>query len=212
MRTANLFGASIGLAMVLLCSPAAASDLGVMGHTFAISETDILKVIASRLKAAEKEGRIDQLNEEFRRRVEAKVERPTPALVTATVSPRSWLFDPSITVDRDYSDHRGRIFARGGQRVNPLERLPDYDRVLLFIDGDDGRQVDWALGEMSAAGEHRTRIILTNGAPLELMRRRQVQFFFDQEARLVGHFNLKQVPAKVSKEGNQLRIAEVKPW
>ncbi|MGH6977791.1 MAG: type-F conjugative transfer system protein TraW [Brevundimonas sp.] len=212
MKPLHVLKAIAFFAFLASASPASAGDLGVMGHTFAISEHDILEVISNRLKAAQREGRFEELNREFQRRVEAKVERPTPAPVRTTSAPRTWLFDPSITVDKDYSDHRGRVFARAGQRINPFERLPGYDRVLLFIDGDDERQVEWALGEMRENGEHRTRIILTNGAPLELMRRRQVQFFFDQEARLVTHFQLQQVPARITKEGNQLRISELKPW
>lgn len=207
------FAALLGLlfAACLGASPASAKDLGVIGHTFTIGEQDILEVISARLKAAEKEGRIDQLQREFTRRVEQKVERPNPVPVRTTTYARSWLFDPTITVKEDYADHRGRVFARAGDRINPLERLPDFDRVMLFIDGDDTRQVEWALKEMRAAGEHRTRIILTNGAPLELMRRRGVQFYFDQEARLVEHFSLEQVPAKIAREGSQLRISELMP-
>lgn len=193
-------------------TPATAGDLGVIGTTFEISEQDILSFISARLKQVEAEGRIDEMNRQFAAKVRAKVERPTPANIRTTTQPRSWLYDPTIVVDRDYSDHRGRVFARAGQRINPIERLPDFDRLLVFIDGDDERQVNWALGQSEAHGEHRTKIILTNGAPMELMRNRRRQFFFDQEARLVTHFNIQQVPATVAKEGTQMRVSEVKPW
>lgn len=201
-----------GLALAISAGTARSEDLGTHGATFAIAEHDILEVIARQLRRAEASGRMGQLQEEFQRRVRARVERPTAAPgVRTTTEPRSWLFDPSIIVPRDFADQRGRVFARQGERVNPLEKLPGFDRVLIFLDGDDSRQVDWAIGQLREHGEHRTRLILTKGAPLELMRRRQVQFYFDQEAKLVTHFGIRQVPARVEKEGSRLRISELQP-
>lgn len=193
-------------------SPALAGDLGTHGQTFDIAERDILEMISEQLKRAEASGRMGQLQDEFKRRVQAKVERPNPVPgLVRTVEPRSWLFDPSIIVPQDFSDHRGRVFARAGQRINPLERLPGFDRVLIFLDGDDAAQVDWAVGQLREGGEHRVRLILTKGAPMELMRRRRVQFYFDQEAKLSTHFGIRQVPARVEKDGDKLRISEIRP-
>lgn len=206
-------GAAVAAAAILSANPAAAGDLGVVGQTFRIIETDILEMIGRRLRQAEQEGRLDQLQRAFQERVQRKVERPNPAPgIRTTTAPRTWLFDPTIEVDKDYADHRGVVFARQGQRINPLERLPGFDRVMLFLDGDDPRQVEWAVRQLREHGEQRTRLILTKGAPMELMRSRRVQFYFDQEARLVTHFSIQQVPAKVEREGSRLRISELKPW
>jgi conjugal transfer pilus assembly protein TraW len=208
----NIAAVAVVIASGVGAGSARAEDLGTHGATFAIAEQDILQVIAAKLRLAEAGGRIERMQQEFQRRVRARVERPQAAPgVRTTVEPRSWLFDPSIVVPRDFADHRGRVFARAGSRVNPLQRMPDYDRVMLFIDGDDARQVDWAIGQMREHGEHRTRMVLTKGAPLELMRSRRVQFFFDQEAKLVTHFQIRQVPARITKEGERLRIEELNP-
>lgn len=206
-----LCGAAAALFMAA-ASSALAGDLGTHGQTFDIAERDILEMISEQLKRAEASGRMGQLQDEFKRRVQAKVERPNPVPgLVRTVEPRSWLFDPSIIVPQDFSDHRGRVFARAGQRINPLERLPGFDRILIFLDGDDAAQVDWAVGQLREGGEHRVRLILTKGAPMELMRRRRVQFYFDQEAKLSTHFGIRQVPARVEKDGDKLRISEVRP-
>lgn len=206
-----LCGAAAALFMAA-ASPALAGDLGTHGQTFDIAERDILEMISEQLKRAEASGRMGQLQDEFKRRVQAKVERPNPVPgLVRTVEPRSWLFDPSIIVPQDFSDHRGRVFARAGQRINPLERLPGFDRILIFLDGDDAAQVDWAVGQLREGGEHRVRLILTKGATMELMRRRRVQFYFDQEAKLSTHFGIRQVPARVEKDGDKLRISEVRP-
>lgn len=207
-RLCLLASCALSLAFV---TPASAGDLGTHGQTFAIAEQDILEVIARQLRLAEASGRMASLQEEFQRRVKERVERPTPVPgLTKTAEPRSWLFDPSIFVPQDYADQQGRVFARQGQRINPLERLPGFDRVLIFLDGDDAAQVDWGIQQLRERGEHRVRLILTKGAPLELMRRRRVQFFFDQEAKLTSHFGIRQVPARIEREGDRLRISELK--
>jgi conjugal transfer pilus assembly protein TraW len=206
-----LCGAAAALLMAA-ASPALAGDLGTHGQTFDIAERDILEMISEQLKRAEASGRMGQLQDEFKRRVQAKVERPNPVPgLVRTVEPRSWLFDPSIIVPQDFSDHRGRVFARAGQRINPLERLPGFDRILIFLDGDDAALAQLANGPIHLGGEHRVRLILTKGAPMELMRRRRVQFYFDQEAKLSTHFGIRQVPARVEKDGDKLRISEVRP-
>ena len=57
---------------------------------------------------------------------------------------RSWTFDPAIVLDQDIQDQKGRLVARAGQRVNPLSFVA-MKTDLVFIDGRDDAQVDWAL-------------------------------------------------------------------
>jgi len=57
----------------------------------------------------------------------------------------------------------------------------------------------------------RVYILLTNGAPLELMRRHKVEMFFDQDASLTTRFGITRVPSVVEREGRSLRISEVRP-
>ncbi|WP_240454427.1 type-F conjugative transfer system protein TraW [Caulobacter sp. 17J65-9] len=191
---------------------AQAKDLGTIGHTFTIAETDILEYIAAKLRKAQQAGKLDSLQKEFTARVKKRVERPRAVDgLRTTVEPRSWLFDPTIIVPKDFSDPQGRVFARAGERLNPLDRLPGFDRVLIFINGDDPRQVEFAFKKLGQIGERRGRVVLVDGAPLELMRKRKRQVYFDQEGRLSGHFGLRQVPAIVEREGSRLRVSEVKP-
>jgi conjugal transfer pilus assembly protein TraW len=191
-------------------SPTYGRDLGAHGQTFAIGEVDILKTLGDQLRKAEASGDLAKLQADFTKRVKAGVERPVPVpSLVRTQKPRSWLFDPSIIVPKDFADQRGRVFARQGDRINPLDKIPGFDRVLIFIDGDDEAQVDWAIIQMSKLGEQRTRLILVKGAPLELMRRRKVQVYFDQAGTLSRHFGLTQVPAKIEREGSKLLISEV---
>jgi conjugal transfer pilus assembly protein TraW len=193
-------------------APAQAADLGVRGALFPIVEIDLLDIIGAKLKAAKASGRIDALDKVFAKRAVASVERPAavPGLIT-TRQPRTWLYDPTFTVPHDYADQEGRVFARAGTRINPLLRMPDFDRVLVFFDGDDPAQVGYALSTLRRYGAQRTRLILVKGSPVELMRREKTEVFFDQMGLLTDKFRLRQVPAVIVREGELLRISEVKP-
>lgn len=186
-----------------------AKDLGVHGDLFPITEPDILMVIQAKLTALGNAGEIDRLNREFRDRAVASIKRP-PVIngIQHTSEPRQWFFDPTITVAEDITDNEGRLIHAAGTRVNPLE-IMGLTQKILFIDGDDKDQVEWALTERIAAG--RAKIILVSGAPLELMETHKVPFYFDQRGLLTSRFQIAQVPASIEQIGSLLSISEVKP-
>lgn len=205
---------SLLVAVLLAGTPAGAvaKDLGTFGATFPVAEPDLLSVLLARLKAAEASGRIITLNRAFAARVKAKLNRPPPvAGLSETRQPRSWLFDPSIRVPQDFGDPSGQVFARAGDLINPLDRLPGFNRVLIFVDGDAPRQVAFALKRAKRDPKARTYIVLTAGAPLELMRRTKTELYFDQGGTLIRHFGITQTPAVVERDGRALRISEVQP-
>ena len=186
-----------------------AKDLGVHGDLFPITEPDILMVIRARLTALGKAGEIDRLNTEFRDRAVASIKRPqAPAGIRHTDVPRQWFFDPTITVGEDLRDNEGRLIHAAGTRVNPLE-IMGLTQKILFIDGDDTDQVEWALAQRREAG--RAKIVLVGGAPLELMENHKIPFYFDQRGLLTSRFQITQVPASIEQIGSLLSISEVKP-
>ena len=192
--------------------PAAAKDLGAYGATFTIVEQDLLAVLLAKLKAAEASGKMADLNRAFVARARARLNRPPPvADITPTVEPRTWLFDPSITVPQDFADQGGRLFAQRGDVINPLDRLPGFNRVLIFVDGDDDAQVAFALRRARRDPRERAYIVLTSGAPIALMRKARVEVFFDQDGSLSRHFGLAHVPAVVERAGRALRVSELRP-
>lgn len=208
----GLLGSTALAVALLAAAPAAAKDHGVWGATFALAETDLLTELSRRLKAAEASGRMGRLNTAFAARVKQRLERPPPAPgVARTTQPRSWLFDPTIRVPRDFADANGRVFAKAGELINPLDRIPGFDRVLIFIDGDDPRQVAFALRQARLKTSARSYIVLTSGAPLALMRETKVQVYFDQEGLLTRRLGIRQVPAVVAREGRALRVSERRP-
>ena len=133
----------IALAVVGLgvATPALARDYGQQGAVWPVVEPDLLAQIHARLAHLEKTGETARLNEELKRRTIARVNRPEPvAGLGAAAAMRSWRFDPTITVERDIADDKGRVIIAAGTRVNPLDTVP-LRAPLVFIDGDDPVQL-----------------------------------------------------------------------
>src|SRR3546814_9085616 len=81
---------------------ASAKDYGQQGAVFRISEPDLLRTIEQKLRTLEASGGIDRMNAELTRRTEAGVRRPRPvAGIALAVRERSWIFDPTMQVDKD---------------------------------------------------------------------------------------------------------------
>jgi conjugal transfer pilus assembly protein TraW len=195
---------------LVIAAPATARDYGQQGAVWPIAEPDLLQQIHARLTQLERTGETARLNEQLKQRTITRINRPQPVagLVQAS-SERTWRFDPTITVERDIADNRGRVIVAAGTRVNPLDTVP-LRAPLVFLDGDEPAQLAWALKRF---GSTPAKLILVKGAPLELMKARQRRFYFDQGGTLVKRFGIRAVPASVEQQGRVLVITEqaVKP-
>lgn len=194
----------IALSLAALPTQAQARDYGQRGAVFPIVESDLLEQIHSRLKAMEASGETARLNQELKRRTIARVNRPDPVagLIRASET-RSWPFDPTITLASDIRGAKGELIHAAGTRVNPLDSVK-LRADLLFLDGDDPAQIQWALKQ-----DPKAKLILVKGAPLELMKARQRRFYFDQGGKLTAKFNITAVPARVRQEGRLLEVSEI---
>lgn len=200
----------LALGLLLGCTvgavPAAARDYGQQGAVWPVIEPDLLRQIHARLQHLEATGETARLNEELKRRTIARVNRPEPvAGVSLAADTRVWRFDPTITVERDIADDKGRTIIAAGTRVNPLDTVP-LRAPLVFLDGDDPAQLAWASRRF---GPTTAKLILVRGAPLELMKARQRRFYFDQGGTLVKHFGIRAVPATVEQQGRILIVKEL---
>jgi conjugal transfer pilus assembly protein TraW len=193
---------------LIVTSAAQARDYGQHGTVWPVIEPDLLAQIHARLLHLEATGETAKLNEELKRRTIARVNRPAKvAGIVLASAVRRWSFDPTITVDADIKDDKGRTVIARGTRVNPLDTVP-LRAPLVFLDGDDQRQIDWALARY---GRTPAKFILVSGAPLELMKARQRRFYFDQGGKLSTHFSIRAVPAVVEQQGRQLLVTEQPP-
>lgn len=193
-------------ALALFSQPAFAADLGNHGPVFEIIEPDILESLKVRLGEMEASGEIDELEQEMQETTRAYVNRPRPVrgLLPVEVD-RTFEVDLSITLNRDLRDHNGIVFAPRGTVVNPLDYSRFNKRIILF-DGDDPAQVAFALSE---GNELDTLLVLTNGAPLELMKAHGRRFYFDQDSQMVKAFSITRVPSVVRRGSRMMLVSEV---
>jgi conjugal transfer pilus assembly protein TraW len=195
---------------------AEAKDLGTFGECFEIAETDLLEEIQMRLQQLEKTGELKAAKERIQRMVRNMILHPrTISGLGHTEKTREFKYDTSITISRDLRDYRGRVFAKKGERFNPLEKIR-LSKPLLFIDGDDEAHIKWAIAKIkdhAFEGHNHAKVILVNGAPLELQKRLQREIFFDQNGTIIHQLGIKQVPAIVFQKADEklLTIIEETP-
>ena len=190
----------IGLSPILLH----ARDFGVMGHAFAITEPSMLVYIHNKLQQMQGDGRWDKHKQFMKRRTAEYAYYPTPVKgIHNATTHRSWLYDPSITITKDIWNGDGVLIAKQGTVVNPFDYIT-MRQSLVFIDGNNDKQVSWALDLKG-----RTKIILVNGSAILLGQKLQQPIYFDQQGTLTKRFGILAVPAVVYQENKKLRIQEV---
>ena len=197
---------ALGGSLEVATSHGLARDFGVLGRTWPVAEPDLLQTIAGRLGAMQASGGIARMQRALAARAEARVRRPEPVAGLATTEePRRWTHDPSIVVEADIRDHKGQLIAAAGTRINPLASVT-LRQTLVFVDGDDPKQIRWATGGWRAS---QAKIILVRGSPFDLMNVHQRRFFFDQRGSLTARFGIEHVPALVRAQGKVLAVEEV---
>jgi conjugal transfer pilus assembly protein TraW len=183
-----------------------AKDLGVFGELFEIAEENLLEQIQSKLLQLEKTGYWETAKKKIQRKVKEMILHPQAINgITHTKKTRIFSFDPAITVSRDLRDHRGHVFAKKGERFNPLEKI-NFSKSLLFIDGGDEDHINWAISKIKdyqTVGHDRAKIILVKGSPLELQKRLHRDIYFDQQGILTSKFGIKHVPAVVFQKADE---------
>lgn len=195
------------IALVFVSWPATSAIR--VGPVYPIVEPDLIDHITMRLKDMERNGDMDKLKRDFIERSKKNIEEPKGAGLPRTQAARAWLVDPTYVLDRDLEDGRGKVFARAGDRVNPLERGTKLSKPLLFINADDTAQRDALpsyLQQYPAA-----KLILVQGKWRELSEKINRRVYFDQSQRLIRHFGISAVPAVVVQQGSMLRVTEMTP-
>ena len=194
-----------GAALFLGAVPGQARDYGQLGQSFPVIEPDLLATIEARLHRAETTGELARTDAMFAKRVEAKVRRPDPvAGISPAVTPREWVYDPTVRLERDIRDQKGNLIAAAGQQINPLDFVT-IRQALVFVEGDDPDQLAWATSRYTDLD---AKIIFVSGSPIEEMTARKRRFFFDQQGTLTARFGIEHVPAVVQQTGRTMRVTE----
>ena len=193
---------ALGLAATASVS---ARDLGNFGEVFPIAEPDLLALIKGKISAMIADGGMERLTTEMQNKARGYSNRPKGLALPRATENRSFTLDLSIRVDHDLADQNGVVFAAAGTVVNPLA-WSGFDKTILFIDGDDPDQVDWAVKQ---GDELDSLIVLTQGAPLDLSKAWGRRFWFDQSGILASRFQIANLPSRVTRADPVMRIDEV---
>ena len=197
---------ALSVALFACSSVLLAQDLGIVGPVYPIAEQDMLLTIEQRLQALEESGELARIEEDAKARYRAYVERPKGVHLPRAKKNRTYYVDPSLTVRYDIRDHEGRIIYPAGTTVNPLDYIT-LSKQLLFFDGDDPAQIEWARSVIDS-DPLRVKPILTNGPIMALMKEWKLRLYFDQRGKLTERFRIQRVPATVSQEEKRLKVVE----
>jgi len=194
---------SLALVHLLTGSTAFAKDLGVVGATYSIAETDALTEIENRLKAID-------WNKNFGKDVTEKLIKnykpPHIASLPSAKGNRTFLVDMTYTLEMDIPDGKGGILYPKGYTFNPLDYL-SVPSTYVFIDGDNKNQVKWFKNSEYAKSLN-TRLLLTNGSYSKVSKKLKIPVFY-ANALIIGRFSLKAVPSVVKVKGNLMEVREI---
>lgn len=192
----------IGLTVVNV----SAEDLGTVAKSYPIAEPDMIDWIKARAQTMMQNGQWQQIQNQAVAKAKYQINNPIPvAGITDATETKTWNYTPMIELKQDLTDGQGHVVAKAGM-YNSLRYKP-FDTQLLFINGNNPKQVTWALDKNSESGI-RTKIILTQGSFMNLDKKYKVWFYYDQNGKYTQKLNIKHVPAMVNQAGEQLRITE----
>lgn len=202
---------------LLLCATVYAKDLGRLGATFEIGEVDMLSWIETRLRRFDETGKLAQMQDEFTEQVKRSVNTPTPVEIGRTSKPDVFYVDPSLTLAKDIVlPQSGVVIAKAGQRINPFDTttwpqgvdLPqfEYQKTLVFFDGRDHQQLEWAKGFKS---DLPIKWILTGGSPNDVATVLNTRLYFAQQGDMTRRMHIKAVPSVVRQKGHYWQVREI---
>ena len=212
---------TLGLLLLGVVPGSHAKDLGVVGQVFPISEIDMLQWIQQRLRTFEQTGELDSMKQQFQDNVKASVRRPRPVGLITTTSPEVFTVDPTLTLASEITDMDGQLIYPKGTRINPFDTatwpaMPrasqaqfQFNKTLVFFNGDDVQQRLWALGYQSQHTDETIKWILTGGEPETTHHQLNARIYFDQQGSLSRKLTLKRVPSVVKQVGIQWQVQEI---
>ncbi len=120
------------------------NDYGKYGEVFEIIEDDLIEVMKEKLQKQQETGALQALEKKIEQNVRDNVRNPKRvAGIRKATEHREYYYDPSVFLKADIKDHNGKVLIRKGERFNPLDKMPFFEKELLFIDGEDEEQVEY---------------------------------------------------------------------
>jgi conjugal transfer pilus assembly protein TraW len=213
-----MLGGSLACGLCGLCTVkhARAEDLGAKAQTYQV-DRDAREEFKDVIRHKQSTGELDRFWQDYRDKTIASIKSPQPLGVRTDYTWRTEVNPVRFTIPGDYRNERGEVVVKRGTVVEPLKLHP-LTSGLVFIDGRDQAQVDYAI----ARGQQTPlKIVLTAGSAFSLRVKYQhapwrngagIPFYFDQRRiiidtlrRLYG-IDVGSVPTLLTQLGTGLRI------
>lgn len=199
------------LAALLICSSgflSHASDLGIIGDVYEISEEDIIDMMQRIVRNKQENGEFDIWKKGLQDNVRSKAKRPKGVFLPRAQFHRVIEFDPSVILSRDIPDASGKILFAKGTKVNPLD-VRAWTRTWCFFDGDDEEQVLWV--QSFCGSKLETKWVMVNGNVNEIAKANGRRVYFDQHGELRSKFQFQALPVVV-RQGEGERVLHVEEF
>jgi conjugal transfer pilus assembly protein TraW len=185
----------------------ATGDLGKEGVTYPVAESDFIDILKARAAAVDEPALRQKAMDQF------WTSRKFTDVPDATET-REFTFDPTFTVVADVKTPTGAVIARAGTKINPLDRVPFAQRIIVF-DLTKDKQLSVVAGWLKDAGERRVTLLTTQVDPLkgwqQLARARQSfgRPVYLLTPQIEAQFHISHVPSLVVPDGRVFRVSEV---
>lgn len=190
----------VAMIAVLVASAANAKELGTVGATYAIAETDALVEIEQKAKS------VDWSKVIKRELIEEYGGSGDRMNLPRAVRDRSFPVDMTYTLQIEIPDGKGGVLYPKGYTFNPLDYI-NFTKTLVVINGSDSEQVKWFV-----ASEYKGRVdvmlLLTEGRYGRLGKKLGVPLFY-ADRQIVERLHLTAVPSVVKQEGTEMVVREV---
>lgn len=197
----------LALAWPAWSPPVLAENLGHIGATYPITETDARKYLQA--EAGRQVGSARAAQDVMRKSALGFLDNLPPLQGVGRVERNQTRYMDLVHVfARDISDAKGRVVAKAGTRIDLL-RHSRLDGFLMLLDGRDQRQV-LMLQRMWRAG-YEVNPILVAGSYAKLSKSFNRPFYYDYGGVIATRFGVARVPAVIGQDGNRIRIEEMKP-
>ncbi len=208
----------IALLMILsACANAYAEDLGIKAQTYPL-DRDAREVFKDIVRQKQRTGELDQFWQNYQAKTIASIKQPAPLGIKSDYTVRQELRDLRFVMARDMHNEKGQRLVKAGTVVEPLKIQPLVSG-LIFIDGRDPQQVDYAIAQ---GRKQPLKIVLTAGSPYDLRVQYQghdwwggktIPFYFDQRKMIISTLkrlygiDVNAVPVMLTQRGDQLAVA-----
>lgn len=183
-------------------------DLGTKGQVYPIEEIDLIQIIQQRIAQVDWETKRRNAIDSFWRNYKYE------ALPSAR-EPKKYDTDLRVFVSRDIPDGKGGFVARKGELINPFKNIDAanivFNRRLIAFNPNQPEQIEFAKAEVQRALANNERPIpmvsdaLKTDPTSTLMKMEEelkTQVFL-LVPEVVERFNLKEVPATITRNTNK---------